>query len=154
MRWSFAACCIGLAFTCRRSLINRIYFFDLFGAGLGAMLIIGALFLLIPQNALIMLAIFALVASALMGIGVTVRKPLIATQVVCLLVFLLGLPQDWLGLRISEYKSLSQTMQVIDTRALATSSRSRVLMAISRRSLTWAMSRRRCRMPCSIRQRC
>jgi hypothetical protein len=46
------------------------------------MLIIGALFLLIPQNALIMLAIFALIASALMGIGTVARKPLIATQVV------------------------------------------------------------------------
>ena len=32
----FAACCIGLAFACRRSYISRIYFFDLLGAGLGA----------------------------------------------------------------------------------------------------------------------
>ncbi len=30
----FAACCTGLALTCRRSYISRIYFFDLLGAGL------------------------------------------------------------------------------------------------------------------------
>jgi hypothetical protein len=118
----FAACCIGLAFTCRRSYINRIYFFDLFGAGLGAMLIIGSLFLLSPQNALIMLALLALIASALMGIGVTARKPLFALQFVCLLVLLFGLPQSWLGLRMSEYKALNQALQVVDSNVLSASS--------------------------------
>ena len=53
----FAACCIGLAFTCRPSRISRIYFFDLLGAGLGAMLIVGSLFLLPPEHTLILLAI-------------------------------------------------------------------------------------------------
>jgi hypothetical protein len=76
----FAACCIGLAFTCRRSYISRIYFFDLLGAGLGAVLIIGTLFLLSPQNALLMLAMLALIASALVGYASTVQKPLIAVQ--------------------------------------------------------------------------
>jgi len=118
----FAACCIGLAFTCRRSAINRIYFFDLFGAGLGAMLIIGSLFLLSPQNALIMLALLALLASALMGIGVTARKPLFASQFVCLLVLLIGLPQDLLGLRMSEYKALNQALQVVGSNVLSASS--------------------------------
>jgi len=55
MPFFFAACCIGLAFTCRPSYISRIYFFDMLGAGLGAMLIVGLLFLLSVQNALIML---------------------------------------------------------------------------------------------------
>ena len=99
----FAANCIGLAFTCRKSLIDRIYFFDLLGAGVGAMLIIGALFLLSPQNALIMLAIFALLASLLMALAATSRKPLLATQFILLLIFLAGLPQSWLALRISEH---------------------------------------------------
>ncbi len=118
----FAACCIGLAFTCRRAYISRIYFFDLFGAGIGAMLIIGALFFLAPQNALILLAILALIASALMSVRSTAGKPLIAMQVVCLLVLLFGLPQDWLDLRISEYKALNQAMQVVGSRTLSVSS--------------------------------
>ena len=55
----FAACCIGLAFTCRGSYISRIYFFDLLGAGLGAVLIVGSLFLFSPQDTLILLAVIA-----------------------------------------------------------------------------------------------
>ncbi|MEE8078685.1 MAG: SAM-dependent methyltransferase, partial [Pseudomonadales bacterium] len=118
----FAACCIGLAFTCRRSYINRIYCFDLLGAGFGAMLIMGSLFLLAPQNALIMLAILALAASALMGIGSAAQRPLIALQAICLPVLLFGLPQDWLGMRISEYKALNQALQVVASRTLSVSS--------------------------------
>ncbi len=38
----FAACCTGLALTCRRSYISRIYFCDLLGAGLGAISIVGS----------------------------------------------------------------------------------------------------------------
>ena len=118
----FAACCIGLAFTCRRSYISRIYFFDMLGAGLGAMLIVGLLFLLSVQNALIMLAILALLASVLMGFTSTARKPLIAIQLIYLAALLFGLPQDWLALRISEYKGLNQTMQVVDSNILKVSS--------------------------------
>ncbi len=118
----FAALCIGLAFTCRRSLINRIYFFDLFGAGLGAMLIIGALFLLAPQKALVMLAMLALGASALMAVAATARGLLFAAQGIVVLTLLVGLPQDWMSLHISQYKSLSQTLQVVDSRALAATS--------------------------------
>ncbi len=118
----FAACCIGLAFTCRRSYISRIYFFDLLGAGLGAMLIVASLFLLSPQNVLIMLAVLALIASALMGMASAARKPLVVTQMVCLAVLLLGLPQDWLEMRVSEYKGLNQAMQVVGSKILTVSS--------------------------------
>ncbi len=118
----FAACCIGLAFTCRRSHISRIYFFDLVGAGLGAMLIVGSLFLLSPQNALIMLAIIALLASASMGLMSTARKPLLTMQLVCLVALLFGLPQTWLEMRISEYKGLNQAIQVVGSKVLMVSS--------------------------------
>ena len=118
----FAACCICLAFTCRKSHISRIYFFDLLGAGLGAMLIVGALFKLSPQCALIMLAVLAILASALVGITSRARKPLIAAQLVCLVALLFGLPQEWLEMRISEYKGLSQAMQVVDSNILTVSS--------------------------------
>jgi hypothetical protein len=118
----FAACCIGLAFTCRRPYISRIYFFDLLGAGIGAMLVVGSLFLLSPQNTLIMLAIVAMLASALMSFMSTARKPLLAMQLVCLGTLLFGLPQDWLDMRISEYKGLNQAMQVVGSNVLMVSS--------------------------------
>ncbi|MCH8278514.1 MAG: SAM-dependent methyltransferase, partial [Proteobacteria bacterium] len=118
----FAACCIGLAFTCRRSYISRIYFFDLLGAGLGAMMIVGALFLFSPQDTLILLAVIALLASATMGLMSAARKPLLATQLACLVALVFGLSQDWLEMRMSEYKGLSQAMQVVDSRVLSQSS--------------------------------
>jgi len=118
----FAACCIGLAFTCRKSHIRQIYLFDLLGAGLGAILILAGLFLFSPPDALIMLAFLALAGSALAGFASSARRPLIALQLVCFFFFLFGLPQDWLELRISEYKGLPQAMQVIDSSVLRVSS--------------------------------
>jgi len=118
----FAACCIGLAFSCRRSSISRIYFFDLLGAGLGATLIIGLLFVLSPQNALIVLAVLALSASIFVGARLTARKTLIAMQAFWFVALVFGLPQDWLGMRLSEYKGLSQAMQVVDSKVLTSSS--------------------------------
>ena len=118
----FAACCIGLAFTCRSSYISRIYFADLLGAGLGALLIIAALFFLSPQNALILLSALALTGSALIGFRSPARKPLLTVQALCLAVLLFGIPQDWLGMRLSEYKGLSQALQVVDADVLTVSS--------------------------------
>ncbi|MGI9263981.1 MAG: spermidine synthase, partial [Gammaproteobacteria bacterium] len=118
----FAAFCIGLAFTCRRNHISQIYFFDLLGAGLGALLILGTLFLLLPQDALIMLALVAALASTMVGIGSSIRGPLIATQLTCLAAFLIGLSVDWFELRTSEYKGLNQALQVVDSRIVAESS--------------------------------
>ncbi|MFZ9052238.1 MAG: SAM-dependent methyltransferase [Woeseiaceae bacterium] len=118
----FAASCIGLTFTCRRTAISKIYFFDLLGAGLGAVVIIGLLFRLMPQHAVIVLAVLPLAASLLIGAGSTARLPLALTQLLWLVILASGAPQDRLDLRISEYKGLSQALQVIDSRVLAVSS--------------------------------
>jgi hypothetical protein len=126
----FAACCVGLALTCRRSHISRIYFFDLLGAGLGAILIVGSLFILSPQGSLIMLAVIALRASASMGLISTARKPLLAAQLACLVVLLAGLPQNWLEIRISEYKGLNQAVRVVGSKVLTVSSSPLGLLAV------------------------
>ena len=126
----FAACCIGLTFTCRRSHISRIYFFDLLGAGLGAVLIVGSLFFLTPQDALILLASIALLASALMALISMARKRLLATQLACLAVLLVGLPQNWLEMRISEYKGLNQAVRVVGSQVLTVSSSPLGLLAV------------------------
>jgi len=118
----FAACCIGLAFTCRKSFVSRIYFFDLLGAGLGAVLIVGLLFARPPQDALIVLAVLALVASITVGVRLPPRKALIAMQILWLGALLFGMPQNLLGMRLSEYKGLSQAMQVVDSEVLTASS--------------------------------
>ncbi|MEE8538719.1 MAG: hypothetical protein V3S54_02800, partial [Woeseiaceae bacterium] len=117
----FAASCVGLALTCLKAHISRIYFFDLLGAGIGAAMIIVALFMLSPQNALRLLAVLALSASVLMSpaVPLLIRKRLMFAQGVCLVVLLFGLPQNWLDFRISPFKGLSQALQVVDTKVLA-----------------------------------
>ncbi|MDH3907047.1 MAG: SAM-dependent methyltransferase, partial [Gammaproteobacteria bacterium] len=72
----FAACCVGLALTCRSEAISRLYFCDLAGAGTGAVLIIGVLLVAFPQSALIVLVAFVLIASVLVGNSTAARVPL------------------------------------------------------------------------------
>jgi len=119
----FAAVCIGLAFTARPRLVGQIYFADLLGAGLGAAAVIGMLFLLQPQRAVLVLAAMALAASLLAR---PPRRPLrdrslalTLAQIAWLLVLLFELPQDRIGLHVSEFKGLSQALEVIDARVLA-----------------------------------
>ncbi len=118
----FAATCIGLAFTCRPAAIGRIYFFDLVGAGCGAVLLIGALFALEPGDALLLLMTLPFVASVLIAGASPRRKTLALLQAAWLAVLLTGWPQAHLELRISEYKGLAQALQVIDSRVLLNAS--------------------------------
>ena len=118
----FAATCIGLAFTCKRSQISRIYFFDLLGAGVGAIFIIAALFALIPQYALLALSTLPLVASAIMCSRTRSRRALFAAQLAWFALLFLGVPQQFLDLRVSDYKGLSQALQVIDSKLLKVTS--------------------------------
>ncbi|MBT8086942.1 MAG: SAM-dependent methyltransferase, partial [Gammaproteobacteria bacterium] len=118
----FAASCIGLAFTFRRSAISSIYFFDLLGAGFGALLVIAALFVLAPSTAVILLAVLPVAASILIGARGKARPFLLVSQFAWLVLLASGVPQDQLQLRISEYKGLSQAMQVVDSEILTQSS--------------------------------
>jgi spermidine synthase len=118
----FAACCIGLAFTCRGAESARIYFFDLSGAGLGALLVIALLFNVSPQTTLVLLVLLPLLGSALVASTLSVRLPLGIAQFAWLLLLAIGLPQAHLELRISEYKGLAQSLEVVDSRILGQSS--------------------------------
>ena len=128
----FAAGCIGLAFTCLKEHISRIYFFDLVGAGAGALLVVAALFLLSPQNSLRLLAVFALAASALVGRAVTspVRNRLMLMLGILLIGLVFVLPKNWPDFRISQFKGQSQALQVIDARVLGQYSSPLGLLAV------------------------
>ncbi len=114
----FAACCIGLALTCCSKSISRLYFFDLVGAGAGALLTIGALLVVFPQSALIVLVALAFVASLLIGNSGPARWPLRIGQLIWLFVLAIVVVSGGLSLRVSEYKGLSQALQVVDSRVL------------------------------------
>ncbi|MEX2496582.1 MAG: hypothetical protein WD448_10860 [Woeseia sp.] len=114
----FAATCIGLAFTCARTLVSRIYFSDLLGAGIGALTVVVSLFFLTAQDALKMLAILALVAAALAGVDPPLRYRLAMPPLFAVATLLFALPQAWLEFRMSPYKDLRQTLEVVDTKVL------------------------------------
>ncbi len=115
----FAACCVGLALTCRSAEISRLYFFDLIGAGVGALLLIGLLFISPPQTALTVLVAMALLASIVIGAGEASRLPLRLGQLAWLLVLAVVTEGGGVTLRPSEYSGLSQALQVVDSRILA-----------------------------------
>ncbi|HLU06010.1 MAG TPA: hypothetical protein VKZ91_05585 [Woeseiaceae bacterium] len=114
----FAATCIGLAFTCGGERISRIYFVDLLGAGIGALGIVLALFVLWPQDVLRLLASVALVAAALPTLRPPVRYGLGALYVLVIATLLVAVPQSLLELRMSPYKGLKQALEVMDARVL------------------------------------
>jgi SAM-dependent methyltransferase len=118
----FAACCIGLAFTYCSVDARRIYFFDLLGAGAGATLSIGILFLLSPQMAIFLLVLLPLAASFIVAGGLAGgRSRVTLAQLSWLVVLALGVNQDGLELRISEYKGLTQALQVVDSQVVSES---------------------------------
>lgn len=118
----FAACCIGLVLSFCRSDIARLYFFDLLGAGAGAVLVVGLLFVMFPQAALVVLAALALLASLLVRPARVRRLPMLAGQFAWLAVLAAVVLYGGPPLKVSEYKGLSQALQVVDARVLSESS--------------------------------
>ena len=114
----FAAIAIGLAFTCHGRVASRIYFFDLLGAGIGALALLGLLFLVSPENALVPVAVLPLFASVLMTRKSQKRWTLPLAQLAWAALLAVGVPQAYLALEISEFKGLSQALAVVDSRVI------------------------------------
>ena len=94
----------------------------LLGAGLGALGIIGILFLLSPSQALILVSVLGLGAAAAIWIecGGRAWNVLMALAIAMLVLF--QLPADWSEPRISPYKELSQVLRIPGTRIIETRS--------------------------------
>ncbi len=119
----FAASCIGLAFLRFHRSIGRIYAFDLAGAGAGSLGVILLLFAVPPWYALQVVAAAGTAAAALAWLSAGAR-PRWAAGVALALTALLLAPtgSDWRTLRMSPFKSLSETLratgaEVIETRS-------------------------------------
>lgn len=107
----FAASCIGLTFVRHGAAAHRIYSFDLLGAGGGCLLIVLLLFLLPPMAALRAIGLLGLIAAALAVWHFRLRpRLLLPLLAVTALLMTAALPSTWTKLRISPYKSLSQTL--------------------------------------------
>jgi hypothetical protein len=112
----FAASAIGLVFTCWPGRPGRVYFFDLLGAGTGAAFIIAVLFAVPPQMALYVLSGLPLVASILIGVGGVLHLTAYFVASVYLVLGLAAAPFGWPALAVSDYKGLSQALQVVGAR--------------------------------------
>jgi predicted membrane-bound spermidine synthase len=105
----FAACCFGLAFMHARERIPVLYAADLLGAGLGAGLATGLLFLLPAGDALRAAAFAGAIAAILPPAPKLARLALPALAVISALL----IPNSWLAPRITEFKGLPRTLQVM-----------------------------------------
>ncbi|KPK26985.1 MAG: hypothetical protein AMJ61_07285 [Desulfobacterales bacterium SG8_35_2] len=126
----FAANCIALAFSRYRQRISEIYAADLFGAGLGSVLIIGLLFLLFPQKLLLFVGsiIFAIGGVAWLELGL--RPTWRALFFIGAAALLYLLPSAWTQLAISPYKGLSQQMRIKGSRIVQEKSSPLALLTV------------------------
>lgn len=115
-----AANCIGLAFTAFKNMIGRIYLFDLIGAGVGALGVVLALFVVLPTSALRFVFVLALVAGALATRDRRFNLPHKLTLALILfsIVVPITIPRSLGRLIVSEYKSLSGRLLVPDSKIL------------------------------------
>lgn len=115
----FAASCVGLTFARHGAASHRIYSFDLFGAASGSLLVVLLLFLLPPMAVLRAVGLLGLMAAALAVWQFSLRpRLLLPLLAVTALAMTAALPFTWTQLRISPYKSLSQTLLVPGTRVV------------------------------------
>lgn len=104
---------IGLVMWHFGSQAGRVYAFDILGAGIGSLGVIGVLFLMPPHNALVVLTALALLAAAIAVIELGMRPKWLAGIFLGLgLAVFMALPGSWLQAQPSPYKDLSQTLNI------------------------------------------
>jgi len=109
--------CICLSFSQFSKQLHRVYCFDLVGAGIGAVAIIGLLFIVSPSTALQVVAATGLLSAAVAWreCGVQPRWPALAllmTAVVALS------PAAGFSLQVSQFKGLSQALRVLNAKQI------------------------------------
>ena len=110
--------CVCMTFSRWAGMPSRIYSFDTLGAGAGCLGIIAMLFVLSPQDALMVIGALGWLAAAVAWLQCGDRRrwpalPMLAAAGLCLL-----LPQAWVAPTMSPYKELSQTLRIPGTRVV------------------------------------
>ncbi len=115
-----AAIALCLTFTRFGEQSHRIYSFDVLGAGAGSLAILAALFALSPSGALKLTGALGLAAAAVAALNLRLQPRAIAVGLFGAAAALpFALPADWTRPVASEYKELSQALQVAGARVLA-----------------------------------
>jgi hypothetical protein len=105
--------CICLAFLKFDAQLHRVYSFDLIGAGVGALCIIGLLFLASPTTALQLVAATGLLSAAIAWLEYGARAQWPALLLVIASIVTLS-PLAGFSLQVSQFKGLSQALQVLN----------------------------------------
>ncbi|MDQ4059586.1 MAG: SAM-dependent methyltransferase [Pseudomonadota bacterium] len=109
---------IGLAFIRFAERIAAVYRADLLGAGLGALLVVGLLFVLPPQDCLRVIGGLGLASAALAAWAGAARRSAAAFAALAV-ISVVAWPVSWLELRPSPYKGLSVALTAPGARVLA-----------------------------------
>ncbi len=130
----FGANCVGLAFTTFGRRIGRIYRYDLTGAGLGALGVVAALFLLAPADCLRLVSGLGLASAGLVLLaGAKAHRRAAAYGLLAIAIVLpLAIPEGWIRPRLSEYKGLRMALDVPGTEVLAERSSPLGLLSVVR----------------------
>jgi hypothetical protein len=113
-----AACALALALMRYHTLIGRVYAFDLTGAGLGGLLVMGLLFLVTPLQALVAIGLLAVLAAAIGAYETGLRTGPAWFVLLAMATCVLLACGRYSVLQVSPYKSLSQTLQVPGTHVI------------------------------------
>lgn len=105
--------CICLAFSKFSRQLHRIYSFDLIGAGIGALSIIGLLFIVSPDTALQVVAAMGLLSAAVAWLeyGGRAQWPALVLSIATIVMLS---PLAGFSLEVSQFKGLSQALQVLN----------------------------------------
>jgi len=114
----FAATAIGTTLVTYSDKITTIYGFDLFGAGIGSLLIILLLFLLSPENALIGISCIGLLAALIAVRELQIYRWKIVATAVSLLLAVVTCTGFSATLKISPYKGLMYALRVEGSRVI------------------------------------
>lgn len=108
----FASAAVTLCICEFRADMGRLYGFSLTGAGVGTLVLIGLLYLFMPDTVLRLIAVLGLACAGVAWIELRAAPRSGATAFALLAVALLLLPAEWTALSIAPQKSLARTLLV------------------------------------------
>ena len=122
MPFFFVANAVGLTLLKFSNKLSTVYAADLIGASVGSVLIVLLLFAVMPNDALKLITLLALLAAALASWELYQTRPGILRRllpvIVVTAVIPVLLPASWMELQLSPYKGLSQTLRMTGANAI------------------------------------
>lgn len=122
----FVANAIGLSLIRYQNNMSRIYAADLFGAGIGSVVVITLLFVVLPGESLRYIFALAMLATILASWELYKGQGRVFVVMLSIsiltIVFTFLLPKSWTELELSPYKGLSQTLRVTGTKVMSQNS--------------------------------